>query len=79
MQQFKGKSLDFDTWASAVRQQMLDSLARRRNAHPKELNDQSGLSQRERNAEAVGSSRSGISLKLKVLSGREDITHPPKT
>ncbi|WP_204141618.1 hypothetical protein [Halomicronema sp. CCY15110] len=31
MQAFKTPSRDFDTWASAVRQQMLDSLAKRRN------------------------------------------------
>jgi hypothetical protein len=30
MQAFKTPSRDFDTWASAVRQQMLDSLAKRR-------------------------------------------------
>lgn len=30
-QRFSYPSRDFDAWASAVRQQMLDSLARRRN------------------------------------------------
>ena len=30
MQTFKQPSRDFDVWASAVRQQMLDSLAKRR-------------------------------------------------
>jgi len=30
--QYSQSFRDFDTWASAVRQQMLESLARRRNA-----------------------------------------------
>jgi len=38
MQQVNRKSIDFDTWASAVRQQMLDSLAKRRNTNPNNLN-----------------------------------------
>ncbi|MEL6398997.1 MAG: hypothetical protein AAFR26_07935 [Cyanobacteria bacterium J06626_4] len=30
MQQYNLKNLDFDTWSSAVRQQMLESLSKRR-------------------------------------------------
>lgn len=41
MQQSNRKSIDFDSWASAVRQQMLDSLAKRRNTNPNNLNSPS--------------------------------------
>ena len=35
MQQYNLKNLDFDAWSSAVRQQMLESLSKRRlNAQP---------------------------------------------
>ncbi|MGF1460773.1 MAG: hypothetical protein ACFBSG_17310 [Leptolyngbyaceae cyanobacterium] len=37
MQQFKYSAHDFDVWATAVKQQMLESLAKRRHSAPTEV------------------------------------------